>query len=191
MARDRRKKPRKHGREDSGAAAGGGGGTGGGSSGSSFGKFLKKRAPIYLGILALFLVFVIPELTKAGLDDILPELEDADERRALDTLMAYSGPDRTGFTMKEAISGKIAEEFGDSIYGHKNTTASVMVVVAPQSPQAEAAGGGAEGTYEVILEVDTHKGSLSYEWTVDPGSGAVDSDDPPSEYLVDYVNFYD
>jgi len=179
MARDRRKKPRKHGRGDAGAAAGGG------SSGSSFGKFLKKRAPIYLGILALFLVFVIPELTKAGLDDILPGLEDADEQRALDALMAYSGPDRTGFTMKEAISDKIAEEFGDSIYGHKNTTASVSVT-APQSLQAEAG-----GAYEVMLEVDTHKGSLSYKWIVDPGSGAVDSDDPPSEYLVDYVNFYD
>lgn len=191
MARDRRKKPRKHSRGDAGAAAAGGGGAGGGSSGSSFGKFLKKRAPIYLGILALFLVFVIPELTKAGLDDILPELEDAGEQRALDTLMAYSGPDRTGFTMKEAISGKIAEEFGGSIYGHKDTTASVRVV-APQSLQAETAGGGgAEGAYEVVLEVDTHKGSLSYEWTVDPGSGAVDSDDPPSDYLVDYVNFYD
>ena len=31
---------------------------------SDFKTFLKKRAPVYLGIIALFVVFVIPEFTK-------------------------------------------------------------------------------------------------------------------------------
>ena len=40
---------------------------------SDFKAFLKKRAPIYLGIIALFVVFVIPEFTKGDLESSLPE----------------------------------------------------------------------------------------------------------------------
>ena len=32
---------------------------------SEFKKFVKKRAPIYLGVIALLIVFVVPELTRA------------------------------------------------------------------------------------------------------------------------------
>ena len=41
---------------------------------SDFKAFLRKRAPIYLGLIALFVVFVIPEFTKGDLESSMPEL---------------------------------------------------------------------------------------------------------------------
>lgn len=176
MARDKRKKAK--GSDRDGAKPPG-------SSGSSFGAFLKKRAPIYLGLLALFLVFVIPELTKGSLEDVLPELE-ADDARVVGMLMSYSGPDGSGFSMGEAISDKITEEFGGGIYGHKDTAVTVVVSMAADREAAVE-----KETYDVEFEIDTHKGQLYYAWTVDADSGTVTSDDPSSKHVVDIVNFYD
>lgn len=177
MARDKRKKKAKE-------PDRGGGAKPPGSSGSSFKAFLKKRAPIYLGLLALFLVFVIPELTKGSLEDALPELE-AGDARVVDMLMSYSGPDGSGFSMGEAISDRITEEFGDKIYGHKDTAVTVAVSAAGGEAAAE------KEAYDVEFEIDTHKGQLHYTWTVDADSGTVTSDDPSSRHVVDIVNFYD
>ena len=176
MARDKRKKKAREPDKDGAKPSG--------SSNSSFRAFLKKRAPIYLGLVALFLVFVVPEITKGGLEDVLPELE-AGDARVVSMLMSYSGPDGSGFSMGEAISDKITEEFGDRIYGHKETAVTIVV-------SAAGAGGAAEKeAYDVEFGVDTHKGQLHYTWTVDADSGTVTSDDPPSKHLVDVVNFYD
>ena len=41
---------------------------------SDFKAFLKKRAPIYLGLIAMFIVFVIPEFNKGDLESSFPEL---------------------------------------------------------------------------------------------------------------------
>ncbi|MCE2497858.1 MAG: hypothetical protein J4F28_02480 [Nitrosopumilaceae archaeon] len=185
MARDKRKKAKSPDRNGGKGDRRGGGAKPSGTSDSSFKAFLKKRAPIYLGLLALFLVFVIPELTKGSLEDALPELE-ADGARVVDVLMSYRGPDGSGFSMREAISDRITEEFGDRIYGHKETAITVVV--------SAAAGGAAASekeAYDVEFVIDTHKGQLHYTWTVDADSGTVTSVDPPSKHVVDVVNFYD
>ncbi len=176
MARDKRKKAR--GSDKGGAKPPG-------SSDSSFKAFLKKRAPIYLGLLALFLVFVVPELTKGSLNDVMPELE-AGDARVVDMLMSYRGPDGSGFSMGEAISDRITEEFGDRIYGHKETAVTVVVSAADDGGAAAE-----KEAYDVEFGIDTHEGQLRYTWTVDAGSGTVTSDDPPSRHVVDVVNFYD
>lgn len=170
MARDRRKKGRNTDRDDAAPDK---------PSESSFKAFLKKRAPIYLGLVALFLVFVIPELTKAGLDDVLPELAE-DDQRVVDVLMSYNGPDGSGFTMAEAISDKITEEFGDEIYGHRGTSTEISVSLAKGA-----------AAYDVSLKVHTREGDLEYVWEVDTDSGRVTSGDPASKHIVDIVNFYD
>lgn len=178
MARDKRKKKAKEPDRDGAKPSG--------SSNSSFRAFLKKRAPIYLGLVALFLVFVVPEITKGGLEDVLPELE-AGDARVVSMLMSYSGPDGSGFSMGEAISDKITEEFGDRIYGHKETAVTIVVSAAG----GESAAAMEKEAYDVEFGVDTHKGQLHYTWTVDADSGTVTSDDPSSKHLVDVVNFYD
>ena len=79
---------------------------------SDFKAFLKKRAPIYLGLIALFAVFVIPELTKGDLESSFPELS-AEEQQIVDIIMEYNGPNGSGLTVMEAISNKINEKYPD------------------------------------------------------------------------------
>jgi len=43
---------------------------------NDFKAFLKKRAPIYLALIAMLVVFVIPEYTKGTLEKSFPEFSD-------------------------------------------------------------------------------------------------------------------
>jgi len=88
---------------------------------NDFKSFLKKRAPVYLGLIALFVVFVIPELTKGDLESSLPELS-AEDQQVVDILMGYNGPNEFGLTVMEAIENKISDEYPDErIYDNKKT----------------------------------------------------------------------
>ena len=70
----------------------------------SFGAFLKKRAPIYLGLLGLFFIFAYPALTENNLNSILDDSFEGNERIAVDMVKSYSGPNDTGVTIFEAVS---------------------------------------------------------------------------------------
>lgn len=147
---------------------------------SEFKKFVKKRAPIYLAVAALIVVFVIPELTKKDLQSYFPENLAVQEREALDFLMGYRGPDGGGLSMMEAVSGKIGEEYpGENIYDNKKTSIDVMV------SRTDA------GSYQVLLDFESYKGKTSYSWDVDVDTGKIKANNPKSKHAVDLVNFYD
>ena len=192
MARDRRKKASRKRDTDSNNSSGENGDNsnkpkkGSSSSDSSFMAFLKKRAPIYLGLVALFLIFVIPELTKSNLEDVMPELA-PEEGRVVEMLMTYSGPDQEGLSMAEVISDKITEEFGDGIYGHKDTAVAIEVMmVSTANPDNQNS-----TMHNVTFEIETRDGTLTYAWRVDEDTGKVTADEPDSKHIVDIVNFYD
>ncbi|MEJ2259692.1 MAG: hypothetical protein P8X78_04160, partial [Nitrosopumilaceae archaeon] len=47
---------------------------------SPFKKFLKKRAQVYLAVIAIVVIFIVPELTKGDLQSNLPQnLSDEDK----------------------------------------------------------------------------------------------------------------
>lgn len=147
---------------------------------SEFKKFVKKRAPIYLAVVALVVVFVVPELTKSDLQSHFPEDLAADKRQALDTLMAYKGPDGDGLSLMEALSEKISEEYPDEkIYDSKKTSVDIQIF------KTEA------GTHQVLLDFESHKGTLDYSWDVDTGTGEVKGNNPRAKHIVDVVNFFD
>ena len=75
---------------------------------SEFKAFLKKRAPIYFGIIGLFMIFIVPELTKGSLESSFPEFS-SEEQQVMDILMGYNGPNESGLTVIDAISNKISE----------------------------------------------------------------------------------
>ena len=50
----------------------------------SFGAFLKKRAPIYLGLIGLFILFAYPALTEKDLNSLLDDSFEGNERIAVD-----------------------------------------------------------------------------------------------------------
>ena len=146
---------------------------------SDFKAFLKKRAPIYLGIIALFVVFVVPELTKGNLESSLPELS-AEDQEVVDMLMKYNGPNEKGLTVMEAISNKISEEYpNERIYDNKKT--GIDLSVSNINSQE----------YQVIFNFESHKGQINYDWNVDTNSGKITANNPESKNIINLVDFYD
>ena len=146
---------------------------------SDFKAFLRKRAPIYLGLIALFVVFVIPEFTKGDLESSLPELT-AEKQQVVDLLMQYNGPNQSGLSVMEAISNKISEEYPDeNIYDNKKTNVELIVTELELEQ------------YQIVLMFESHKGILNYDWNVNSNSGKITSNNSASKHIIDTVNFYD
>ncbi len=146
---------------------------------SDFKAFLRKRAPIYLGIMGLFILFVVPDLMKGDLESSLPELS-SEEQQVVDVLMGYNGPNESGLTVMDAISMKISEEYPDEkIYDNKKTKVELTV----SNIDSEE--------YQVILNFESHKGEMNYNWNVEMGSGKITSNNQESKYIIDLVDFYD
>ncbi|MCV0393389.1 MAG: hypothetical protein K5790_08915 [Nitrosopumilus sp.] len=146
---------------------------------SDFKAFLKKRAPIYLAILALFVVFVIPELTKGDLQSNFPELSE-EQKLPVEILMNYNGPNESGLTVLDAISNKIVEEYpNEKIFDDKKTTVNLIVSKIDSEK------------YQVLLDFKSHKGEMNFDWTVDINSKKITSNNLESKYIIDLVDFYD
>jgi len=146
---------------------------------NDFKAFLRKRAPIYLGIIGLFILFVVPDLMKGDLESSFPELS-SEEQQVVDILMGYNGPNESGLTVMDAISMKISEEYPDEkIYDNKKTNVSLTV----SSVDSEE--------YQVVLNFESHKGEMNYNWNVDIDSGKITSNNQESKYIIDLVDFYD
>jgi len=146
---------------------------------SDFKAFLRKRAPIYLGIMGLFMLFVIPDLMKGDLESSFPEFT-SEEQQVIDILMKYDGPNDSGLTVMDAISMKISEEYPDEkIYDNKKTKVELTV----SNIDSEE--------YQVILNFKSHKGEMNYDWNVDMSSEKIISNNQESKYIIDLVDFYD
>jgi len=146
---------------------------------NDFKAFLRKRAPIYLGIIGLFILFVVPDLTKGDLQSSFPELS-SEEQQVVDILMGYNGPNESGLTVMDAISMKISEEYPDEkIYDSKKTNVELTV----SSVDSEE--------YQVVLNFESHKEDFHYDWNVDMTSGKITSNNQESKYIIDLVDFYD
>jgi len=146
---------------------------------NDFKSFLKKRAPIYLALIAMFVVFVVPEYTKGTLEKSLPELSD-ENQKVVDILMKYDGPNDSGLTVKEALENKIDEEYPqEKIFDHKKTTVDLTVTNVNSEE------------YQVIFNFKSHKGEMNYDWNVNVVSEKISSSDSESKYIIDLVNYYD
>ncbi len=146
---------------------------------NDFKSFLKKRAPIYLALIAMFVVFVIPEMTKGTLEKSFPEFS-AEEQQVIDILMKYDGPNNSGLTVLEALETKISEEYPDEkIFDNKKT--SIDIKISTVNPDE----------FKVLLDFKSHKGEINYDWNVNVVSEKIDSNNPNSKYIIDLVDYYD
>ncbi len=146
---------------------------------NDFKAFLRKRAPIYLGLIGLFILFVVPDLMKGDLESSFPELT-SEEEQVMDILMKYDGPNDSGLTVMDAISMKISEEYpNEKIYDNKKTIIELTV----SNVDSEE--------YQVVLNFESHKGEMNYNWNVEMGSGKITSNNQESKYIIDLVDFYD
>ena len=147
---------------------------------SEFKKFIIKRAPIYLAVIAIVIIFIVPELTKGNLQSSFPESLTEEERLVIDTLMAYDGPNEEGFSIMDAISNEISEEYpNEKIFDNKKTKVSVVVSNLENE------------NYQVIFDFESYKGDFHYDWNLDLQTGDVTGNDEESKYIIDLVDFYD
>ena len=147
---------------------------------SPFKKFLKKRAPVYLAVIALIIIFVIPQITKSDLQDKFPENLSEENRLVLDSLMSYNGPDKEGYTLMEAISNQINEEYpNEQIYDNKKTIVDVSISKLDAQ------------NYQVLFNFESYKSSIQYDWNIDMKTGVVKGNDEVSQNIKNLVDFYD
>jgi hypothetical protein len=147
---------------------------------SQFKKFLIKRAPFYLAILAITVIFIVPELTKGDLQSSFPQTLTEEEKSVVDTLMAYNGPNKEGYSLIDAISNEISEEYpNEKIYDHKKTKVNVVVSNVENE------------MYQVVFDFESHKNGFHYNWDIDMNTGDVKGNDEESKYVIGLVDFYD
>ena len=147
---------------------------------SQFKKFLIKRAPVYLAVLAITVIFIVPELTKGDLQSSFPETLTEEEKLVVDTLMAYDGPNEEGFSIMDAISNEISEEYpNEKIFDNKKTKVNVVVSNVENE------------NYQVVFDFESYKGDFHYNWNMDMQTGDVTGNDEESKYIINLVDFYD
>ena len=152
----------------------------------SFSAFLKKRAPIYLGLIGLFLLFVYPAMTEKNLDSILDDSGVGDYRIAVDMIKFYSGPNDSGIKIIEVIEEKINEKHeGQKIFDDENTYATFFVEPIPPFLEAND-----EFTHQVIFTFNAEDNQqLVYNWFVNIENGEIspiDDDTKNIQQIVDY-----
>jgi len=146
---------------------------------NDFKSFLKKRSPIYLALIAMLVVFVIPEYTKGTLEKSFPEFS-AEEQQVIDILMKYDGPNNDGLTVLEALENKIDEEYPDEkIFDHRKTTVDLIITNVDSEE------------YKVNFNFKSHKGEMNYNWNVNIISEEISSDNSESKHIIDLVKYYD
>ena len=154
----------------------------------SFGAFLKKRAPIYLGLLGLFFIFAYPALTENNLNSILDDSFEGNERIAIDMVKFYSGPNDTGITIFEVIEEKINEKYeGVKIFDDENTNATFFVESIPPFLDAKN-----EFTHQVIFTFNTEGNQpIIYNWFVNIENGEISPIDGDTKNIQQTVDYYD
>ena len=148
----------------------------------SFSSFLKKRAPIYLGIIGLFMIFAYPALTEKNLESLLADDSfEGNERIAVEMIKFYKGTNDTGMTILQVIEEKINDKYSDQkIFDDEDTWAEFT---------AEATN---TKNYEVVFVFSAEDNqSMRYEWTVNLETGEISSTDGPSRIILQTVDHYD
>jgi len=150
-----------------------------GSNSNSFSSFLKKRAPIYLGLIGLFFLFAYPALTEKTLENSLPSF-DGEQQEAVDLLKSYKGENERGMTIIQVISDNLADKYTDeNIYENEKT--KIELFVSDENYPI----------YKISLNVDSYKGKLEYIWNVNMDSKEIQAVSSDAKQILDIVNYYD
>ena len=150
----------------------------------SFSAFLKKRAPIYLGLIGLFIIFAYPALTEKNLESLLADDSfEGNERIAVEMVKFYKGSDDSGISVMDVIEEKINDKHeGQKIFDHEKTWADFTVEAVNNNNKV----------YEVVFVFNAENNEpLQYEWHVNIETGEIDPRDTPSKIIIQRVDYYD
>lgn len=142
--------------------------------------FLKKRAPIYLAIITMLIVFVIPEFTAGSLQDYIPKDLTGNEKKAFDIFMSYRGPNNSGLNAIDVLADKISDDYPDEkIYDKKDTLVEFTISESGDSVEE----------YKILLDFQTKRESTTYEWSVNINTGEISSMNTHAKKILEVVDY--
>jgi len=145
-------------------------------------KFLKKRAPIYGVIIAITVIFLVPELTQSDLQSILTDDSTGNEKLAIDMIKSFDGPSQKGLQLIDVLSDQINDKYSNKkIFDHKDTVANIFAI--------DTAGTLGQGTYEVHFTFDTSKENHEYVWSINIDTNEIIAINPEAKRILDLVNY--
>ena len=148
----------------------------------SFTAFLKKRAPIYLGLLGLFFLFAYPALIEKNLESHIPTDLTEDERAMVDFLLSYNGLNNSGMTIMNVLEEEISTKYVDEkIFDTEITLLKLEFQKLSDS----------DSSHEVTFLFMINEDILTYTWIVNMNSDEILSGNQEAKRILDIVNYYD
>ena len=150
----------------------------------SFSGFLKKRAPIYLGIIGLFMIFAYPALTEKNLESLLPDYFEGDEKKAIELFKSYNGANEQGMTILQVIEKIILEKYPDEkIFDDEETSADWIITNLVDKES--------EFTHEIVFVFDANGDTMSYGWYINVDTSELSPIDTDSRKVQQTVDYFD
>ena len=147
----------------------------------SFTAFLKKRAPIYLGLIGLFFLFAYPALMEKNLESHIPTNLSEDENAMIDFVLSYNGLNNSGMTIMNVLEDEISAKYVDEkIFDTEITLLRLEFQELLDS----------NFSHEVTFLFMINEDILTYTWTVNMDTGEISSGNQEAKRILDIVNYY-
>ena len=148
----------------------------------SFTAFLKKRAPIYLGLIGLFFLFAYPALIEKNLESHIPTDLTEDERAMVDFLLSYNGLNNSGMTIMNVLEEEISTKYPD-----KKIFDTEITLLRLEFQKLSDSNYSHDVTFLFMINEEI----LTYTWIVNMNSGEISSANQEAKRILDIVNYYD
>ena len=147
----------------------------------SFTAFLKKRAPIYLGLIGIFFLFAYPALMEKNLESHIPTDLTEDERAMVDFLLSYNGLNNSGMTIMNVLEEEISTKYPD-----KKIFDTEITLLRLEFQKLSDSNYSHDVTFLFMINEEI----LTYTWIVNMNSGEISSANQEAKRILDIVNYY-
>ena len=148
----------------------------------SFTAFLKKRAPIYLGLIGIFFLFAYPALIEKNLESHIPTDLSEDQQAIVDSILSYNGLNNSGMTIMNVLEEEISTKYVDEkIFDTEITLLKLEFQKLSDS----------DSSHEVTFLFMINEDILTYTWIVNMNSDEILSGNQEAKRILDIVNYYD
>ena len=147
----------------------------------SFTAFLKKRAPIYLGLIGIFFLFAYPALIEKNLESHIPTDLSEDQQAIVDSILSYNGLNNSGMTIMNVLEEEISTKYPDKkIFDTEITLLKLEFQKLSDS----------DSSHEVTFLFMINEDILTYTWIVNMNSDEILSGNQEAKRILDIVNYY-
>ena len=149
----------------------------------SFTAFLKKRAPIYLGLIGIFFLFAYPALIEKNLESHIPTDLTESQKTMVDSILSYNGLNNSGMTIMNVLEEEISTKYPDKkIFDSEITLLKIDFLKISDGESIHE-----KITFRFMIDEDI----LTYTWSVNNNTGEISSANQEAKRILDIVNYYD